>query len=548
MPNLAESLQGRDLGHLRIIAEFWGIELAEDDFKEALLRVTTAMLSSPGVNELLNGLSQAEKEALTDLARHSGRLAWAHFTRLHGELREMGVAKRDRDMPYKQPVSAVEALWYRGLVAKAFFDTPAGAEEFAYIPDDLLKHIHLVTPEETARLGRQAFATEYAQVAPARDHILDHACTLLAALRLGISLPGPFAGQVGEELTPAILNSLLAASGPLDTSGMPVPEPARVFLEARRGEALVQLVSSWKHSAQFNELRMLPNLSPEGNWKNDPLSTRLRMLGHLATIPPGTWWSLDSFIDALKRRNPDFQRPAGDYDSWFIRDTRSGEFLRGFEHWDEVDGRLVRFLITGPLYWLGVLDLASPEGSQQVSAFRLSCWAQDLLAGRPPRGLPVENEAVIARSDARLIARRLTPRRVRYQLARFCEWGKETSDEYQYQLTPGALTHARKQGLSVSQLLALLNQHSKAVPPSLVKALERWDKNGSEARMEKSIILRVASVEVMQLLRNSRADRFLGELLGPTITTIKPGAAQKVLGTLAELGYLGEIRGEVEDS
>ena len=153
---------------------------------------------------------------------------------------------------------------------------------------------------------------------------------------------------------------------------------------------------------------------------------------------------------------------------------------------------------------------------------------------------------VLVRSDARLSVRRLVPRRVRYQLARFCEWGKETPDEYQYQITSASLAIAKKQGLTVSQLLALLNRYAKVIPPSLVKALERWEKTGSDARLENLVILRVTSIEVLQALRNSRASRFLGEPLGPTTIVIKPGAAQKILGALAELGYLGEIREDLK--
>jgi hypothetical protein len=52
------------------------------------------------------------------------------------------------------------------------------------------------------------------------------------------------------------------------------------------------------------------------------------------------------------------------------------------------------------------------------------------------------------------------------------------------------------------------------------------------------------SPEVLQALRKSRASRYLGEPIGPAAITIKPGASQKVLAALAELGYLGEIRGE----
>jgi len=547
MPSLSESLQGRDLGHLRIIAEQWGIKLDEQDARTALIYLTSIILGSSRVDDLVNNLAPFEKEALVDLIHHSGKLPWAQFTRLYGELREMGVAKRDREQPYKQPISAIEALWYRGVLAKAFFDTPTGPEEFAYIPDDLLAQIHLAGDRDTQRMGRQASSAEYAQVSLANDRILDHAATLLVTLRMGISLPSPVFTQLGEELTPEMLKSILAGSGIIGETGLPVQKPVRVFLEASRAEALVGLVQSWKQNKQFDELRLLPNLRMEGNWENEPVRVRHAVLSFLSGIPAETWWSLSSFIAAIKIRNPDFQRPAGDYDSWFIYDTKSGEYLRGFEQWEAVDGRLIRFILTGPLYWLGILDLACTETSKEVTAFRLSRWSKALLKGEQPKGMPVEDEPLVVRSDARISARRLVPRRVRYQLARFCEWGKESPEEYQYLISSASLTNARKQGLTVIQLLALLNRYAKAIPPSLVKALDRWDKTGSDARLEKLVILRVTTIEVLQALRNSRASRFLGEPLGPTTIVIKPGATQKVLGALAELGYLGEIREEAKD-
>ena len=102
--------------------------------------------------------------------------------------------------------------------------------------------------------------------------------------------------------------------------------------------------------------------------------------------------------------------------------------------------------------------------------------------------MPVEEEMLVVRSDARVSARRLVPRRVRYQLARFCEWGKETPDEYQYQITSTLARPCPAAGINREPAAdVLLNRYSKAVPPSLVKALERWDKNGSEARLERLV-------------------------------------------------------------
>lgn len=546
MPDLTESLQGRDLGHLRIIAELWGIKLDEQDIHSAILRLTRSLLDTSTVMEMVSSLASEARIALEDLTRHTGKLPWAQFTRTYGEVREMGSAKRDRERPYENPISAVEVLWYRAFVARAFFDTPAGPGEFAYIPDDLLALIPLEAEAETPLMGRPASAVEYERVFPANDRILDHACTFLAALRMGKTLPDTFTTATGEELTNIFLKSILSAYGLLDEAGIPLPEPVRIFLESKRGETLVQLFRAWKHSTQINELRWLPDLTIEGNWENDPLRTRLAILDYLSSIPADTWWSLGSFVSAIKQRNPDFQRPAGDYDSWFIRQKTSGEYLRGFEHWDEVDGRLIRYLLTGPLYWLGVLNLARPDTEQEVTAFRLSGWSRALLQEESPKGFPLEEEPLVARSDARISARRLVPRRVRYQLARFCEWEKETPEEYQYRISSASLLRAMQQGLTVSQLLSLLNRYAKAVPPSLIKALERWDKQGSQVRLEKMVVLRVASEDILLALRKSRANRFLGEPLGPSTIAIKPGAIEKVLDALAELGYLGEIRGDIE--
>ncbi len=546
MPNFIESLQGRDLGHLRILAQLWGISLDDQDIPTAIQTLKNGIIDRMAVETKIFSLAGEAKAALDDLAKHSGRLPWAQFSRQHGEVREMGAARRDRELPYETPVSDAEVLWYLGLVARAFFDSPAGPEEFAYIPDDLLALFPPETIADLELLGRPASSAEYAQIYPANDRILDHTCTTLAGLRMGINLPDALPTPTGEVLTKEFLHAMLLSCGLVDEAGNPSSEPVRKFLGARRGDAFVRMYAAWRDSEQINELRLLPDLVTEGKWENDPLRTRGTIAGFLSKVSEGTWWNLLSFVSAIKQHNPDFQRPAGDYDSWFVKQQSTGEYLRGFQHWDEVDGRLVHYLVCGPFYWLGVVDLACPAEGQGVTAFRLSGWSKALLDGAAPKGLAAENEPLVARSDAHISARRLTPRRVRYQIARFCEWERETPDEYLYRITPSSLAGAQRQGLKVSQLISMLEQHTKAIPPSLLKALERWDQHGSEARLEQMVVLRVTSEEILQAMRKSRAGRFLGEPLGPGSVAIKAGAVDKVLAALAELGWLGEIRGDLE--
>jgi hypothetical protein len=559
MPDLSQSLQGRDLGHLRIVAQSWGIELNAPDARIGLQRLLQAMLERRAVHDMVEALPAEAHAALNDLLFHEGRLSWPLFARRYGQVREMGPGRRDRQKPYENIPSIAEVLWYRALVGRAFFDTPAGPQEFAYIPDNLLDLIPFPETEATSRMGRPASKAEQAIPILADDRILDHACTVLAALRQGISLETL---KFREEewatsprnpygLTPLILKALLETVGLLDDAGLPKPEPTRTFLEASRGQALVNLALAWLNSPEFNELRIIPGLRAEGEWQNDPLKARRAILDFLSSVPgkdntaERTYWSLAGFTAAVYRTQPDFQRPAGDYDSWYVRDLVSGEFLRGFEHWEEVDGTLIRFVIVGPLHWLGILDLASPAADAPPAAFRYSDRAAWLLVGEPPLRLPVEDAPVYIGSDARLRVPRMAPRAIRYQIARFCDWEGETDDAYLYRLTPPSLERARQQGLKLNQLQGLLRRHSSNLPPSLVKALERWDEHGSQARLEKAMILRVNTPDLLQALRISRAARFLGDPLGPTTIIVKSGAEKKVMEVLAEMGYL--VEGDIEE-
>lgn len=555
MPGFSQSLQGRDLGHLRIVAELWGVELNAPDTRIALQRLEARLLDPELVIEVISALPAEARAALDDLLQSEGRMPWALFTRRYGSLREMGPGRRDRDRPHLKPASPAEMLWFRALVARIFFDTDHGPEEFAYVPDDLIPLLPPSRSQPTSALGRPATPTERAVLFPACDRILDHACTLLAALRVGFSQEKISAHACAWDIPPlslspyplsaAALQQLLSAASLIDAAGIPQPEPARLFLEAPRGQAMAQLAQAWLHSPAFNELRLIPGLLLEGEWQNDALRTRQTVLDFLSTLPPNTWWSLTGFISAIRQSNPDFQRPAGDYDSWFIRDQASGEYLRGFLHWDEVDGALLRYLISGPLHWLGMLDLAAPASDAPPSAFRFSAWAASLLRGEALQGLPAEEESLLFSSDARLRIPRLAPRAARYQMARFCSWEDESEDGYRYRITPSSLEQARQQGLTLAHLMALVRRHCQAVPPSLVKALERWDQHGAEVHLEQVLVLRVSSPDLLQALRKSRAARFLGDPLGPTSIVVKVGAMQKVLATLAEMGYLGE--GTLED-
>ena len=537
MPNLANSLHDRDLGFLKIVAEHWSVDLEAPDARAALPELVSALCERERIGEQVELLPEEGRRAVARLQRSQGRLAWPDFTREFGEVREMGPARRDRERPDLEPVSAAEILWYRALLARGFFDTPRGPREFAYIPDDLLALLGPASPGALPPPGAAADPASTAYPRPASDTLLDQACSLLAGLRLKLEETLWERGPIPN----ALLKALLSAAGVLDEQGDPRPEAAREFLEAPRGAALALLARAWRGSPAFNELRLLPGLRCEGGWTNDPLHAREVLLGQLLQVPRDRWWDLSAFVAAIRERMPDFQRPAGDYDSWFIRQEASGEYLRGFSSWEEIDGALVRYLITGPLHWLGILDLAAATREGQAEAFRFSAWADSLLEGKAPEGLAPENAHLHVQRDGRLLVPPRAPRTLRYQIARYALWEGEEKAGYRYRITPASLERAREQGLRAPALIHLLRKHaSSPPPPAFIQALERWDLGGTQVRMDRLLVLRFSSPEILAALRQSRAARFLGEPLNPTAVIIPEAAREKVLAALAEMGYLAE--------
>jgi len=531
MPDLIQSLLKQDIGHLRIIAELWGFELQSNTLDQARDELSALLLDPSMVSEVMDNIPSDAKSGITSLIESHGRIPWAAFIRTHGDIRDAGAAKRDREKIYLTPSSTSEILFYRGILARAFFDTGKGPQEFAYIPDDLLNLLKYKQPSPFKMiepLGRPASPGEKGLEIIANDHILDDATTLLAALRLGIDPP--------ETKIPSnILYALLQSAKLIDKNGNPDPKPTKDFLEASRKDSLNMLIDSWTESDSFNELRLVPALICEGQWTNQPFETREFLLNLVHAIPENKWWSVNAFLRDIKQKFADFQRPAGDYDSWFIKRATDGQYMRGFDYWDQVDGTLVKFLIMNVMHWFGRVDLSSPEGSKEPSAFRIR--SEPIISS--------EVGKVSVASNGKIIIQRTASRAARYQISRFCEWDDQKTNGYQYHISTNSLERAKEQGLKTDQLLALLVKYTdNMVPPSFANALKRWEINGTEVRVQTQVTLKVSKPEILDELRKSKAARFLGEVISPSVVAVKEGAVPKVMDALTELGLLTEVEND----
>ena len=342
MPTLHQSLQKHDLGHLQIIAEGWGLSFSAPDDRGGRKALAELLLKNRTLlEEITADLPPESQDALATLLGQGGQMLWHLFAQQYGQIREMGPGRRDREQPHLSPISDTERLWYLGLIGRDFLESPAGPQECAYLPEDIqpLLPDFLRTAPAQPLLSRPATPAERAYAFPVDDQIVNHAVTLLAALRMGGD-PAARVEKHGQAWPVSIpqLTTILHSAGLLSPEGRPLAEPVRDFLEAPRAQALAQLAAAWLESPDYDDLAAIPGVALEGEPIHDSLEMRRSAIDLLLTLPRGQWWSLPALTSATRSQRPNFLRPKGDYDSWYLRDQETGEYLRGFEHWEHVEG------------------------------------------------------------------------------------------------------------------------------------------------------------------------------------------------------------------
>lgn len=542
MPDFHQLFPPQDPDLLRIVAGFWHLDLQREN-PHALVEQISAAMSDPAARaEVLESLPPMTLAAFQDLVSRQGIRSWLEFAREYGEIREMGAGKRDRERPHQNPASISETLHYRGLIGRIFLPEGGLLREFVCVPAELLPEGGKGGETSNIPLGKPATPGKHAFTQPATDRILDHTTVLLAALRSGI----PVSTLADRSWAPEIpfLQSLLTAAGILDPNANPHPEKTRAFLAAPRAEALSLLIKTWLESHDLAEWKFLPGITLSGTWGADSLRARRRILDMFTALPRGTWWDLESFISAVRSREPDILREGGDYDRPLIRDESGTEF-HGFDSWMQVEGGLLRFFAS-LLYSFGIVDLGSPSPGEPITAFRLCADLDDRLAGKSFFPSPKENGKIAAASTGQILVASFAPRVAHYQLARYCHWGRKDERGCRYRITAASLARARAQGLIARKLPGVLESGGASpIPPAVLNFIQNWEKFGSQARFERQVLLRVTRASILDELLASPAASSLGERLNSETILVKPGREQPVLDQLARLGYLAESRLDV---
>jgi hypothetical protein len=574
---LRESLVDYDMATLRALADVRGAVLTSTHQGTAADELAVQLSTLASLAIALTDLSPAETEALATLRVAGGWMEAPRFARHFGAVRSMGPARLEREQPWLSPANPAEGLWYHGLIFKGFQQTEVGPAEVIYVPDDLLALLQklspgeLSSPEENLEVMLNPLAPP-SHVQPANVDIVEDVFGILVTARnrtLGLSPDGslrlrgrqainalcvspvPAANVADDDRLALVAHLTCAAKLIITTQGRLVlnPNPARSWLQTTPGHRLLTLQTAWRDDPGWNDLWHVPSLKPQPTgWKNDPVLTRHKVLNFLARCRPGDWYRLDEFTAAIKSSDPDFQRPDGDYTTWYIHGL-NGQPLMGFEHWDEVEGALLRYLVSGPLHWLGITDLGLDGGDfGHPTTFRLAEAGLSLLKlAAPPAAEPLPSEPVsvpslAVRDDLTLRMSADASLYDRFQVARFADFLEREPDRISYRISLASLARARRQGITSEQVNAFLVRVSGGhVSSKVLDDLRAWQDRGGTVRLEQSTVLRVDHPETLKALRRHPAiGPLLGEVLGPQAVLVPRANAGQVRRWLADQGYLEE--------
>lgn len=594
--NILQMLQESDPALLNALAEVWSVKLEPRAAVNTIVNeLFHAMTNPERVEVVWDTLDDKARGAMQLLIASGGTMAQAKFMQVFGEFQRMGAGMLKREKPHKNPKNVAEALYYRGLIGLSFENTDM-PRTIVTIPSDLVAVLPLNKtaysklddeeddfPDEDDEDGFEAEDNveeaetlqptittlepiDSAVVKHARQadtSLVDDMTTLLAYLRIHTPiLEGEmFSGSDMMTLDRHLLTTgeerqrfMLAMGRSADlievNNGRAVPSRtgAPKWLGKTRHEQVKTLAESWKTSPIVKDLWHVPGLrvDPDAGMMPhyDPAVARRAILSIMTKLlSPNEWWSVDDFIELVRQDYEDFQRPNGDFTSWYIYDD-DDVLLSGVENWYSIEGAMLEYVITGPMHWLGLLDLGD-------DAARLTAYGRAFLGMAQYPAQAEAADPILVDPDGTLRVSRKVSRADRYQVARFSSW-VTAGNVFAYKLDRQGIAQAESQGINVGHITVFVKRAlgDKPLPDGVSRLLEgkaaateAIKQTNTSVTLEQLLVLRTTAPETTDYIFDTPAlRRYVGAKLGEMALVVRAQDIQAFVDALEEHGIRADFR------
>lgn len=550
---LEDALQECTLALLRKIAATHDIAADVDTLRAELAsQISQKFVGPEYVAAYVAMLPDGEKEVLRFLGDHD----WVG----KAFLLERQFARAQEAESTHQSISLTVALLQKGLIYRSFGTIGSWRGELYHVPNELREAISGSMPPGPRPTKPEVRAGVVPEAAEQRDPAFDLFC-LLSFLRRGerrafqgfisrFDLPkleqenggGPRDLGTGEAERQWRFLLHLALSGGWVRRDGPVLKPGRVaaqLLSGQPDEVRQRMLDRYVKDRSWSDLAEAGRVRQSlGSRRIDETAARLAVLHYLQEFAGGEWVSETGFCDAVRAANPDFLRE--DYASLgsAMVDVAAEAELGGTESWDPVEGEWIRYVLRGPLYWLGVVRRGRDSAGRRV-ALQL---VPEVAAQDSAPLLSRDSREVVFHDDLTVYAPEGTDLGLLYQLEPYLALrGRDTAGS-SYRLSKSSVLRGLESGGSWDELRGLMGRLSTQVPQHVLDQIQEWADSYGRLLIEGGILLTVSADEEAEAVGQSPAlTSYLGARLGSRTFRVMPGHIWQLVDALREAGHAPRV-------
>jgi hypothetical protein len=259
-----------------------------------------------------------------------------------------------------------------------------------------------------------------------------------------------------------------------------------------------QFLSWWNSSTQWRDVWSTDFWQWDASDWN-PLAARGLLLDLLSSgiYVPERWYSISSLLETIWLRGPYFLRPAH-----YRERSRTQSIPPGLrQHWDRCEGIVYRGILSSTLCELGIISTDRRSSHTKTNtfslptSFRITTFGAQVLSRKSTSPTVEPGKALVVQPSFEMILPRFdTP--ILYRLLPFSEV-KLVEQGSRLTLTQNSVLRGIEKGMSVDQMLTVLNACSKqAVPQNVTRMLQDWAKTYKEAEMVEVLLIEVSNERV----------------------------------------------------
>ena len=329
--------------------------------------------------------------------------------------------------------------------------------------------------------------------------------------------------------------------------------PADTFFALPLLERARRCYRLWLETSFWNELIYLPDvvvrpapaaLEPA---HEEAVRARQMVIQRVLRVQPEVWHELPTFVARTKLYVPYllFPRQYGSrVDRYSVGSNPYGwdfRLRRGWlthrEGWHLVEGAVIRAIVSGPLYWLGlteVNDQAHPDAFRLARGFALITSEHPMDFEEPPWG------RLIVQPNFELVALAPVSEAFLVNLDRFAERVR-LEHIAQYRLTRASVTRAIQLGLHANAIQEILEQAAGGeIPQNVRYSLMEWERQARRIELWRGVtLLEVDDASLLDALFNDEETRpLMGRRLAPLLAEVATDQISSIQENLWQHDYL----------